>query len=75
MMVTFGVSLMVELFHPSLRYLHKLVSHPSLLQDPDLREFLEKEEVRVISVANLSYTPWSKVCGHSIVLGRFSARF
>lgn len=29
-----------------LRYLQRLVSHPSLLQDPDVREFLEKEEVR-----------------------------
>uniref|UniRef100_A0AAY5F6H1 Sorting nexin-2 n=1 Tax=Electrophorus electricus TaxID=8005 RepID=A0AAY5F6H1_ELEEL len=26
------------------RYLQRVVSHPSLLQDPDVREFLEKEE-------------------------------
>ena len=27
------------------RYLQRVVCHPSLLQDPDVREFLEKEEV------------------------------
>lgn len=27
------------------RYLQRVVSHPSLLQDPDVREFLEREEV------------------------------
>lgn len=31
--------------HP-LRYLQRVVTHPSLLQDPDVREFLEREEVR-----------------------------
>lgn len=35
-----------------LRYLQRLVSHPSLLQDPDVREFLEKEEVRDISLVH-----------------------
>lgn len=28
-----------------LRYLQRVVSHPTMLQDPDVREFLEKEEV------------------------------
>lgn len=28
------------------RYLQRVVTHPSLLQDPDVREFLEREEVR-----------------------------
>lgn len=27
------------------RYLRRVVSHPTMLQDPDVREFLEKEEV------------------------------
>lgn len=27
------------------RYLQRVVAHPSLLQDPDVREFLEREEV------------------------------
>lgn len=29
------------------RYLQRIVSHPSLLQDPDVREFLEREDVGV----------------------------
>ncbi|KAK2834576.1 hypothetical protein Q7C36_015277 [Tachysurus vachellii] len=37
------------------RYLQRLVSHPSLLQDPDVREFLEKEELpRAFSTQALS---------------------
>uniref|UniRef100_A0AAR2ISK9 Sorting nexin-2 n=1 Tax=Pygocentrus nattereri TaxID=42514 RepID=A0AAR2ISK9_PYGNA len=37
------------------RYLHRVVSHPSLLQDPDVREFLEKEELpRAVSTQALS---------------------
>ncbi|KAB5565910.1 hypothetical protein PHYPO_G00246960 [Pangasianodon hypophthalmus] len=37
------------------RYLQRLVSHPSLLQDPDVREFLEKEELpRAVSTQALS---------------------
>ncbi|XP_066524621.1 sorting nexin-1a [Hoplias malabaricus] len=37
------------------RYLQKVVSHPSLLQDPDVREFLEKEELpRAVSTQALS---------------------
>ncbi len=35
------------------RYLQRVVSHPSLLQDPDVREFLEKEEVRPLLFSNL----------------------
>lgn len=27
------------------RYLQRVVAHPSLLQDPDVREFLERDEV------------------------------
>lgn len=27
------------------RYLQRVVDHPSLLQDPDVREFLEREDV------------------------------
>lgn len=30
---------------PLHRYLRRVVSHPTMLQDPDVREFLEKEEV------------------------------
>ncbi len=29
------------------------MSHPSLLQDPDVREFLEKEEVRQLLFSDL----------------------
>lgn len=29
------------------RYLQRVVSHPSLLQDPDVREFLEREDVSI----------------------------
>uniref|UniRef100_A0A4W4GMR7 Sorting nexin-2 n=1 Tax=Electrophorus electricus TaxID=8005 RepID=A0A4W4GMR7_ELEEL len=37
------------------RYLQRVVSHPSLLQDPDVREFLEKEELpRAVSTQALS---------------------
>ncbi|XP_026058170.1 sorting nexin-1-like [Carassius auratus] len=37
------------------RYLQRVVSHPSLLQDPDVREFLEKEELpRAVSTQTLS---------------------
>ncbi|MCI4382073.1 hypothetical protein PGIGA_G00259350 [Pangasianodon gigas] len=37
------------------RYVQRLVSHPSLLQDPDVREFLEKEELpRAVSTQALS---------------------
>lgn len=35
------------------RYLQRVVSHPSLLQDPDVREFLEKEEVRQLLFSDL----------------------
>ncbi|XP_051976056.1 sorting nexin-1-like [Xyrauchen texanus] len=37
------------------RYLQRVVSHPFLLQDPDVREFLEKEELpRAVSTQTLS---------------------
>ncbi|XP_054467866.1 sorting nexin-1-like [Anoplopoma fimbria] len=37
------------------RYLQRVVSHPSLLQDPDVREFLEREELpRAVSTQTLS---------------------
>ncbi|XP_061077202.1 sorting nexin-1a [Conger conger] len=37
------------------RYLQRVVLHPSLLQDPDVREFLEKEELpRAVSTQTLS---------------------
>ncbi|KAK7117284.1 hypothetical protein R3I94_022748 [Phoxinus phoxinus] len=37
------------------RYLQRIVSHPSLLQDPDVREFLEKEELpRAVGTQALS---------------------
>ncbi|XP_026111069.1 sorting nexin-1-like [Carassius auratus] len=37
------------------RYLQRVVCHPSLLQDPDVREFLEKEELpRAVSTQTLS---------------------
>ncbi|XP_047451703.1 sorting nexin-1a [Mugil cephalus] len=37
------------------RYLQRVVTHPSLLQDPDVREFLEREELpRAVSTQTLS---------------------
>ncbi|XP_064421872.1 sorting nexin-1 [Latimeria chalumnae] len=37
------------------RYIQRIVTHPSLLQDPDLREFLEKEELpRAVGTQALS---------------------
>uniref|UniRef100_A0A8C9TGP5 Sorting nexin-1 n=1 Tax=Scleropages formosus TaxID=113540 RepID=A0A8C9TGP5_SCLFO len=37
------------------RYLQRVVSHPSLLQDPDVREFLERDELpRAVSTQTLS---------------------
>ncbi|XP_037622158.1 sorting nexin-1a [Sebastes umbrosus] len=37
------------------RYLQRVVSHPSLLQDPDVREFLEREELpRAVGTQALS---------------------
>ncbi|XP_043933396.1 sorting nexin-1-like [Protopterus annectens] len=37
------------------RYLNRVASHPTLLQDPDVREFLEKEELpRAVSTQTLS---------------------
>ncbi|XP_061576825.1 sorting nexin-1-like [Cololabis saira] len=37
------------------RYLQRVVNHPSLLQDPDVREFLEKEDLpRAVSTQALS---------------------
>ncbi|TRY90234.1 hypothetical protein DNTS_027168 [Danionella cerebrum] len=37
------------------RYLQRVVSHPYLLQDPDVREFLEKDELpRAVSTQTLS---------------------
>ncbi|XP_044049340.1 sorting nexin-1-like [Siniperca chuatsi] len=37
------------------RYLQRVVSHPSLLQDPDVREFLEREDLpRAVSTQTLS---------------------
>lgn len=35
------------------RYLQRVVAHPSLLQDPDVREFLEREEVSVMYLLDL----------------------
>ncbi|XP_020141619.1 sorting nexin-1 isoform X2 [Microcebus murinus] len=37
------------------RYLQRIVNHPTMLQDPDVREFLEKEELpRAVSTQTLS---------------------
>ncbi|CAH2273444.1 sorting nexin-1 [Pelobates cultripes] len=37
------------------RYLQRIVSHPTLLQDPEVREFLEKEELpRAVNTQTLS---------------------
>ncbi|XP_004615343.1 sorting nexin-1 [Sorex araneus] len=37
------------------RYLQRIVSHPTMLQDPDVREFLEKEELpRAVGTQTLS---------------------
>uniref|UniRef100_A0A803W7Y2 Sorting nexin-2 n=1 Tax=Ficedula albicollis TaxID=59894 RepID=A0A803W7Y2_FICAL len=37
------------------RYLRRVVSHPTMLQDPDVREFLEKEELpRAVGTQTLS---------------------
>ncbi|OCT87049.1 hypothetical protein XELAEV_18020742mg [Xenopus laevis] len=37
------------------RYLQRIVSHPTLIQDPDVREFLEKDELpRAVSTQALS---------------------
>ncbi|XP_053320717.1 sorting nexin-1 [Spea bombifrons] len=37
------------------RYLQRIVSHPTLLQDPEVREFLEKDELpRAVSTQTLS---------------------
>ncbi|KAM3626251.1 uncharacterized protein V6R79_025608 [Siganus canaliculatus] len=37
------------------RYLQRVVAHPSLLQDPDVREFLEREDLpRAVSTQTLS---------------------
>ncbi|XP_068178045.1 sorting nexin-1-like [Antennarius striatus] len=37
------------------RYLQRVVSHPSLIQDPDVREFLEREDLpRAVSTQTLS---------------------
>ncbi|KAM4677167.1 sorting nexin-1 [Discoglossus pictus] len=37
------------------RYLQRIVSHPTMLQDPDVREFLEKDELpRAVSTQTLS---------------------
>lgn len=45
------------LFHPAAsvycRYLQRVVAHPSLLQDPDVREFLEREEVSIMYLLDL----------------------
>lgn len=32
------------------RYLQRIVCHPSLLQDPDVREFLERDDVSIITI-------------------------
>lgn len=32
------------------RYLQRVVSHPSLLQDPDVREFLERDDVGTFKI-------------------------
>uniref|UniRef100_K7FIH5 Sorting nexin-1 n=1 Tax=Pelodiscus sinensis TaxID=13735 RepID=K7FIH5_PELSI len=40
------------------RYLQRIVSHPAMLQDPDVREFLEKEELpRAVGTQTLF--PWT----------------
>lgn len=39
-------SLSVSVLSYPLRYLQRVVTHPSLIQEPDVREFLEREEVR-----------------------------
>lgn len=37
------------------RYLQRIVNHPTMLQDPDVREFLEKEELpRAVGTQTLS---------------------
>lgn len=41
------------------RYLQRVVSHPSLLQDPDVREFLEREDVGVFQTStDLVFCNW-----------------
>ncbi|XP_013885605.1 sorting nexin-1 [Austrofundulus limnaeus] len=44
------------------RYLQRVVNHPMLLQDPDVREFLEKEELpRAVSTQALSSAGFLKM--------------
>ncbi|XP_008309965.1 sorting nexin-1a isoform X1 [Cynoglossus semilaevis] len=44
------------------RYIQRIVSHPSLLQDPDVREFLEREELpRAVSTQALSSAGFFKM--------------
>ncbi|KAF7650834.1 hypothetical protein LDENG_00119790 [Lucifuga dentata] len=44
------------------RYLQRVVTHPSLLQDPDVREFLEREELpRAVSTQALSSAGFMKM--------------
>ncbi|KAI1234964.1 hypothetical protein IHE44_0002590, partial [Lamprotornis superbus] len=44
------------------RYLRRVVSHPTMLQDPDVREFLEKEEVsRIMKMFNKATDAVSKM--------------
>jgi len=43
------------------RYLQRVVAHPSLLQDPDVREFLERDEVTTFII--FLDTLYSIFCG------------
>uniref|UniRef100_A0A3Q3QX96 Sorting nexin-2 n=1 Tax=Monopterus albus TaxID=43700 RepID=A0A3Q3QX96_MONAL len=44
------------------RYLQRVVNHPSLLQDPDVREFLEREELpRAVNTQALSSAGFMKM--------------
>lgn len=50
--VVFLLHFLLHTLHPwchcaLCRYLQRVVSHPSLLQDPDVREFLEREDVSI----------------------------
>lgn len=47
------------------RYLSRVVSHPLLLQDPDVREFLEREEVRDFLTKN-AFLLNGVLCGFKI---------
>uniref|UniRef100_A0A671UAD5 Sorting nexin-2 n=1 Tax=Sparus aurata TaxID=8175 RepID=A0A671UAD5_SPAAU len=39
------------------RYLQRIVAHPLLLQDPDVREFLEREDVSILQWTQTTFPP------------------